>query len=289
MPTPAQPRHPARPTTRPTEQTRPRRTALPQIHCTHVWHQGALSTPCGVDALRLRSRLRWGGMTSTRRCTACLTPLPADAPARKRFCDTSCQRRAQSRRRRGLPEQDQPVAAVDLARLAKTDRQLAGKDRTIARLRAGRQADRDRVRAAEVAAAAAERRAERAIESMGHDVNALTRKKATLADALQRAQRQRAKDRQTIEQLHETLDKYRAEADQQVPAQTIRRQWEALAVRIARQASGNAALPLAGLDQEVVTTWQQLRQQNPPTGAGKTTGKTTRRARPATPPRRRNR
>ena len=55
------------------------------------------------------------------------------------------------------------------------------------------------------------------------------------------------------------------------------RQWEALAVRIARQASGGTGLPLAGLDQEVVSTWQRLRQA---TGTG-----TTETAAPArTPP-----
>lgn len=243
-------------------------------------------------ALHLQPHSRWVGMTSPRRCAACFTPLPAGAPARKRFCDTTCQRRAQSRRRRGLPEQDPTVAAVDSASLTKADRQLAGKQRTITRLREGRQADRDRARAAGVKAAAADRRAERAIESMGRDLHTVNRQKAELAETLRQARWDLEKERKRAERMRQVLSKYQAaaDADHQVPAETIRRQWEALAARIARQASGPSALPLAGLDQEVVSTWQKLRQQAaaPPAGT-KAPQQPARRTRPTTSPRRRNR
>lgn len=126
---------------------------------------------------------------------------------------------------------------------------------------------------------------------MSHDVRALNQENAVLAEQLRQARQESQTARKTVQQLTEALGKYRAAADaeRQVPATTIRRQWEALAVRIARQASGKGAVPLAGLDQEVVTTWQQLRQQAQTRGADRPIAKTTRPARPATPPRRRNR
>lgn len=137
---------------------------------------------------------------------------------------------------------------------------------------------------------------------MGQDQHALSRENAELADALRTACRDAESERQRNEQLRTALARYRSDAEQreqaerQVPMQTIRRQWEALAVRIARQASGNTALPLAGLDQEVVTTWQRLRQQDPATGKTPTSGKNpaaparaARTTRTTTPPKRRNR
>lgn len=175
--------------------------------------------------------------------------------------------------------------------LSKADRQLAGKERVIARLRAGRQADRDRARTAEIAAAAAERRAERAIESMGREQYALSRKNADLTGALRvaRGDAQLAQQRlddlaADLVKLHDAAEQ-REHAERQLPTQKILRQWEALAARIARQASGPGALPLAGLEQEVVSTWQQLRQQNPTS----TPSARTQAAHPAAAPRRKNR
>lgn len=233
-------------------------------------------------------------MPPSRRCLTCHTPLPNGAGARRLYCDSRCKHRAQARRRRGLDPSDAATAVNapdDLERLRKLDRQLAGKERTIARLRAGRQADRDRVRAAEVAAAAADRRAERAIESMGRDQHALSRKNADLTAALRQARQQAKTDSQHVKQLREGLTRFRQEAEQreqterQVPTQTIRRQWEALAVRIARQAASPSALPLAGLDQEVVTTWQRLRQQAPASTSAPAGGKAPAPARSARPKR----
>lgn len=243
--------------------------------------------------------LRCPHVISTRRCATCLAALDPQARADKQFCSPACKNRARSRRRRGRPiadaTQDEPnIDAVDL--LHRRDRQLVGKERTIARLRSRHQIDRDRARAAEVAAAAADRRAERAIESMGRDQHGLSRENAELADALRKARQDLQTEKRNNAQFREVIGKFRADAEQrelaerQVPTQIIRRQWEALAVRIARQASGSTGLPLAGLDQEVVSTWQRFRQ-----AAGTDTADTTgparpsRPARPATAPRRRNR
>lgn len=183
--------------------------------------------------------------------------------------------------------------STDSSHLAKRDRQIANKDRTIARLRAGRQADRDRARVAEVAARAETDRAERAIAAMGQEQHAQRRRIAALTEQLGQAQEQAARKEQRIADLTAAVQTYRADAEQRVaadrhvPTQTIRKQWEALAARIARQASGNAGVPLAGLDHEVVSTWQRLRQQTPPSGT--TAARQTRPTRPTTPPRRRNR
>ena len=117
---------------------------------------------------------------------------------------------------------------VDLSQLAKADRQLAGKKRTIARRRARHQTDRDRTRAAEVAAAAADRRAERAIESMGRDQHALSRENAELADALRKARQDLQTEKRNNAQLRDVIGKFRADAEQrelaerQVPTQLIR-------------------------------------------------------------------
>lgn len=236
-------------------------------------------------------------MTQALRCAACTRLISAPRP-NQRFCDKRCRDRAAWRRAHDQPEQDPSQAGVDLPRLAKADRQLAGKERTIARLRSRHQIDRDRIRAAEVAAAAAGRRAERAIKSMGRDQHELSRRNADLTEALRLAKEQAAATSARLEQVSEALARFRIDAEQreqaerQVPTQTIRRQWEALAVRIARQASGNAALPLAGLDQEVVTTWQRLRQQAPAPSSTPAAGKTTlpaRAARTAARPKRKNR
>lgn len=230
-------------------------------------------------------------MTRTRRCAACAVLIPDPRP-NQRFCSKRCRDRANWRRTHNRPETDPTVHTENLALLSKADRQLAGKQRTIARLRAGRQADRDRTRVAEVAAAAAERRAERAIASMGRDQHALSRKNAELSEALRQARQQTKTDHEHVQQLREALTRFREEAEQrehaerQVPTQTIRRQWEALAVRIARQAASPSALPLAGLDQEVVTTWQRLRQQNPTSSGPSTKARPTR---PVAAPRRKNR
>lgn len=207
--------------------------------------------------------MRCQDMTQPIRCAAC-TRFLSDPRPNQRFCDKRCRDRAAWRRAHDQPEQDPSQVRADLARLVKADRQLTSKERTIARLRSRHQIDRDRTRAAEVAAAAADRRAERAIESMGRDQHALSRDNAELADALRKARQDLQTQKRHSAQLHEVIATFRADAErceiaeQQVPTQTIRRQWEALAMRIARQASGNG-LPLAGIDQEVVSTWQRLR------------------------------
>ncbi|ROZ62086.1 hypothetical protein EDL96_11540 [Kocuria soli] len=236
-------------------------------------------------------------MSRSLRCAACATPIPDPRPT-QRFCNKRCRDRANWRRSRGLPEQDPATKDQDLPSITKLDRQIAGKDRTIARLRAGRQVDRDRARAAEVAAAAADRRAERAIESMGRDQHAISRRNADLADALRQVRQEAKTQSEHVDQLREVLTRFRVDAEQreqaerQVPIQTIRRQWEALAARLARQASGKTALPLAGLDQEVVTTWQRLRQQTPAPSSSSADGKAPAPARPTRPtarPKRKNR
>lgn len=238
-------------------------------------------------------------MTSTRLCPVCESSLGPEARTNKRYCSRACKSRADSRRRRGQPINDgshDPAESAPALYARRRDRQLAGKERTIAKLRARHQTDRDRIRAAEVAVAAADRRAERAIESMGRDQHGLSRENAELADALRKARQDLQTEKRNNAQFREVIGKFRADAEQrelaerQVPTQIIRRQWEALAVRIARQASGSTGLPLAGLDQEVVSTWQRLRQ-----AAGTGTADTAaparpyRPARPATAPRRRNR
>lgn len=234
-------------------------------------------------------------MTRSLRCAACSAPIFKPRP-NQRFCNKRCRDRANWRRAAGRPEHDQTDNEASRAQLTKADRQLAGKERTIQRLRQGRQADRARARAAEVAATAETARAERAISSIGRAQHDQRRQTAALREQLaQAAETMGAKDAE-IADLRAGLRSYRADAEQreqaerQVPTRIIRRQWEALAVRIARQASGNG-LPLAGLDQEVVTTWQRQRQQAPATGSGKSAApaQPTRPTRPATPPRRRNR
>lgn len=203
------------------------------------------------------------------RCAACRSPLPETARHNQRFCTTRCRERARKRVRRGGPEADPSPQGTVIGTdplVAKLDRQLAGKQRTIARLRARHQADRDRVRAAEVVAAAADRRAERAIASMGRDQHALSRENAELADALRKARQDLQIEKWNNAQLREVIGMFRADAERRelaerkVSTQIIRRQWEALVVRIARQASSSTGLPLTGLDQEVVSTWQRLRQ-----------------------------
>lgn len=215
-----------------------------------------------VDTHAVRSS-RWVSMIDTRRCAACLRPFPPGAHHRKRFCDARCRRRTESRRRRGLPEADTPTAATGLdlpAQLRARDRQLAGKERVITRLRAARHADRSQLREAQSESAAETRRAERAIAAAATEQLNLRQRNAELQEQLTSMHRQVAAAAgagEEIARLRQTVSELSAVTE--LPRE-VRRQWEALAVRIARQAAGTS-LPVAGLDHEVLTTWQRHRKQ----------------------------
>lgn len=213
----------------------------------------------GIDT-RAAAPLRWQHMPLPRHCPTCAAPIPDDAHHRKRYCDSSCRRRAESRRRRGLPEADpvvQQSAAVNPdPELRKRHRQLVGKERTIARLREGRDADRRRMRELEAEAASERRRADRAIASVGKDQHRLRAKNASLQDEVIHAHETVREHAAEVERLRQTVREITPEL---TAAREIRRQWEALAVRIARQAAGST-VPLAGLDQEVLTTYKRQRQ-----------------------------
>ncbi|MCY1685155.1 hypothetical protein [Kocuria sp. SL71] len=140
--------------------------------------------------------------------------------------------------------------------LRKRHRQLVGKERTIARLRAGRDADRRRMRELEAEAASERRRADRAIASVGKDQHRLRAKNASLQDQVIEAHETVRQHVAEVERLRQTV---RQTSPELTAAREIRRQWEALAVGIARQAAGSN-VPLAGLDQEVLTTYQRQRQ-----------------------------
>lgn len=224
---------------------------------TKVHRCGIRSTP---DTRGCRP-LRRLNMPAARRCATCRQPLdPASHPTR-RYCSPACRYRASKRRQQGIPISDRPTSstahAIDLdAALAQRERQLSGKERTIARLRAGRDADRRRMRELEAEAASERRRAERAIASVGKDQHRLRAEKASLQDQIIQAHEAvRGRDAE-VERLRQTVREISPEL---TAAREVRRQWEALAVRIARQAAGSN-VPLAGLDQEVLTTYQRQRQ-----------------------------
>lgn len=198
-------------------------------------------------------------MSPSTHCAVCRVRLPADAHSNRRFCSLRCQQRAAGRRRRGQPESDPPVIERPVAQdveLRKRERQLVGKERTIARLREGRDADRRRMRELEAEAASERRRAERAIASVGTDQHRLRAKNASLQDQVIHAHETVREHAAEVERLRQTVREISPELK---AAREIRRQWEALAVRIARQAAGSN-VPLAGLDQEVVTTYKRQRQ-----------------------------
>lgn len=198
-------------------------------------------------------------MNPSTHCAVCRVRLPADARPNRRFCSLRCQQRAAGRRRRGQPESDPPASVRPLApdfELRKRERQLVGKERTIARLRAGHDADRRRMRELEAEAASERRRAERAITSIGKDQHRLRAKNASLQDQVIEAHETVREHAAEVQRLRQTVREISPEL---TAAREIRRQWEALAVRIARQAAGSN-VPLAGLDQEVLTTYQRQRQ-----------------------------
>lgn len=206
-------------------------------------------------------------MAAPTRCPACQAPLPSTARPTQRFCATRCRKRAQARRGRGLPEADPGslTSAPDVAAaLRKRDRQLAGKERVIARLRTSRQIARDRARAAEVEAAAESRRAEDAIAATHSEQARLREHNAELLQRVTQAQqelRKAAGDAGEVAGLRQTVAELSAVTE--LPRE-VRRQWEALAARIARQAA-TSNVPIAGLDHEVMTTWQRHRKQAPAT------------------------
>lgn len=199
-------------------------------------------------------------MTFPRRCLACLAALPVDSAPRRRYCDARCKHRAQSRRRRGLPARDSydgGQADVLVKHIHRRDRQLAGKARLIGRLRASRDTARAESRAAVAAAAADRRRADRAIEATAADVHQLRAQRARLLEENAQLRVQLT----ATEDLAQQLQTARTQlvdlaAVKELPAE-IWRQWSALAARIARQAATGNHPPLAGLDHEVVTTWQR--------------------------------
>lgn len=200
-------------------------------------------------------------MTTTRRCAACSQPIDPAARKTQRFCSGQCRHRAKSRSRRGLPEKDPEyldpaVAAERYALLAKRERQIEGKKRLIQRLRENHQDDLRRMREAEAQIRAAQRREERAITSIRADTERLLRKNAEL----QRQLEELAPVREAAAaQTHRLRDEVRALAAARELEQQIQQQWEDYAVRALRR-SAKSRLPLAGLDQEIVSTWQRLRQ-----------------------------
>lgn len=224
-------------------------------------------------------------MTSLRRCAACQQLLDPSARATQRFCAAQCRHRAKSRTRRGLPEADPPSQSTGLdlgPELRKRDRQLAGKERTISRLRASRSIARAQARTARAEADAETRRADRAIESVAAGNLQLRKQNAALRQQVSQLRQQVAEVAGAAEEIaglrHQLAE---VSAGAALP-RDIRRQWEALAVRIARQASGSK-VPLAGLDHEVVTTYQRhLKQAQPSEPTGQQAGK-----RPAAAPARR--
>lgn len=200
-------------------------------------------------------------MTTTRRCAACSQPIDPAARKTQRFCSGQCRHRAKSRSRRGLPEKDPEyldpeVAAERFALLTKRDQQLEGKQRLIQRLRENHQADLRRIREAEAQIRAEQRREERAITSIQADTERLLREKAEL-------QRQLEETKPVVEaasaQTHRLRDEVRGLAAARELDQQIQQQWSDYAVHLIRR-SAKSRLPLAGLDQEIVSTWQRLRQ-----------------------------
>lgn len=189
--------------------------------------------------------------------------LPLTARPTQRFCTTRCRKRAQARRRRGLPAADisDTTTGLDLsAQLRARDRQLAGKDRVITRLRDARHGDRAQLREAQRESAAETRRTERAIAAAATEQLHLRQRNAELQEQLTSMHRhvaEAARAGEEIARLRQTVAELSAVTE--LPRE-VRRQWEALAVRIARQAAGTS-LPVAGLDHEVLTTWQRHRKQ----------------------------
>lgn len=236
-------------------------------------------------------------MKTTPCCAACRDLLPSQTRPGQRFCSARCRQRAAVRRRRGLPEADPTVRSPDAAlaaELPKRNRQLEGQLRTIAKLRDSRDEARAAAHKANVESEAQERRAERAIESMGREQYTQNRQHAGLSEALRQARWDLQQEQAKTERFLASLRKHTAAAEdeQAVPTQAIRRQWKALAVRLARQAA-SSNLPLGGLDEEVVSTWQRLRKQRQASNTEQTSAAATNaqpgRTQSPRQPRRRNR
>lgn len=228
---------------------------------------------------------RWNGMTKPSRCRTCFAQLPPDSRPTKRYCSVTCQTRASSRRRRGLPEADsaQRGLSEEQVRLVqRRERQLSGKDCTLRRVRASRDVQRQRARAAETELQAERRRAEAAITAAAQDAATASRKCAELAaeaDRLRQATAAaEAEAGKRAAQLDTAYGKLRELATVNPLPVEVYRQWVAVAAQLAERDADPSRAPLAGLEHEIVTTW---RGHQPPETTTPPPATQTPRSRPA--------
>ena len=202
-------------------------------------------------------------MVTQTRCATCHQPLPPDARSTQKYCTERCRKRAQTRRRRGIREEDQDheaVASGVLVALTHRDRQLTNKERTLRRVRASRDVQRQRAHAAETELQAERRRAEAAITAAAQDAATARRKCAELAaeaDRLrQAAAAAEAEAGKRAAQLDTAYGKLRELAAVNTLPVEVYRQWVAVAAQLAERDADPARAPLAGLEHEIVTTWR---------------------------------
>lgn len=224
-------------------------------------------------------------MTKPSRCRTCFAELPPASRSTQRFCSPACRTRANVRRHRGLPEADsaQRGLSEEQARLVqRRERQLSGKDRTLRRVRASRDVQRQRARAAETELQAERRRAEAAITAAAQDAATARRRCAELAaeaDRLRQATAAvEAETGKRAAQLETAYDKLRELAAVNTLPVEVYRQWVAVAVQLAERDADSSLAPLAGLEHEIVTTW---RGHQPPETTAPAPGTQPPRSRPA--------